>query len=61
MIIPENKAIAITGEKPDKLRLGPKKNLQAVAKATRIKVKMINLPLIFILINYLSQFMNKIL
>jgi hypothetical protein len=49
MIKPENKAIAITGEKPDQLRLGPKKYLQAVARATSTSVKMINLPLLFII------------
>ena len=41
--------MAITGEKPDQSRLGPKKNLQAVANMTNTPVKTINLPLIFIL------------
>ncbi len=51
MINPENKAIAITGEKPDQSRSGPKKYLQAVANATSINVKTINLPLLFIKIH----------
>jgi hypothetical protein len=51
MIKPENKAIAMTGEKPDQSRSGPKKNLKAVASATSISVKTINLPLIFIINN----------
>ena len=44
MINPENRAIAITGEKPDMSRSGPKKYLQAVANAMRPNVKTINLP-----------------
>jgi hypothetical protein len=40
--------MAIIGEKPDQLRSGPKKYLQAVARAANNMVKMINLPLIFI-------------
>ena len=51
MIIPENKAIAMKGEKPDQSRLGPKKNLQAVAMATNINVKRSSLPLNFIICN----------
>jgi hypothetical protein len=49
MISPENKAMAITGEKPDQSRSGPKKYLQAVANPARIRVKIINLPLFFIM------------
>ena len=48
IIKPENSAIAITGEKPDQARSGPKKNLQAVASAINMSVKTINRPLIFI-------------
>lgn len=51
MIIPENKAIAMKGAKPDQSRLGPKKNLLAVAITTNISVKRSNLPLNFIIGN----------
>ena len=50
MINPENNAMAITGEKPDQSRLGPKKNLVLVVNTTRIVVKIIWLRLIFIII-----------
>lgn len=49
MIIPENKAIAITGEKPDHASSGPKKYLQAVASMIRIKVNPIIFALNFII------------
>ena len=54
-IKPENNAIAITGEKPDQFKSGPKKNLQAVATAARIIVKMINRPffMMFKLISFI--------
>ena len=41
--------MAITGEKPDQSRSGPKKYLQAVASIIKIKVKTINRPLLFII------------
>ena len=55
-IIPENNAMAITGEKPDQLSSGPKKNLHAVATAIRRMVKPSNLPLIFIADNLLRKY-----
>jgi hypothetical protein len=48
IIKPEKSAIAITGEKPDQARSGPKKNLQAVVIMTRRIVKRISFPLSFI-------------
>lgn len=59
MIIPENIAIAITGEKPDQASSGPKKYLQTVASTTSINVKSINLPFIFIN-NKLNEIMKPV-